>query len=80
MANARFSSVFLAFPRFFEEGIGQRPLAPKLRALPTALHPDGHKSESCEAQSLQGRLYYNTNICRRQHRKKRNITIQAHFV
>ena len=40
MANARFSSVFLAFPRFFEEGIGQRPLAPKCRALPTAPHPD----------------------------------------
>ena len=39
-ANARFSSVFLAFPRFFEERIGQRPLAPKLRALPAAPHPE----------------------------------------
>ena len=66
-ANARFSSVFLTFPRFFKMKPAERALAPKCRALPAALHPDGHKSESCEAQSLQGRLYYNTNICRRQH-------------
>ncbi len=39
-ANARFFSVFLVFSRYFEEWIGQRPLAPKAGALPTALHPE----------------------------------------